>query len=126
MFSRCSIPGMLNDTYQIQNEAHACAINGTIPADDTGLYPYSRCGIYADNTTTSCHPPNNTNIRHCDSWVFDKSQFSTTITGQVGKRSNKYIRAIKKRNSDHLLRRTITSKSHLGIIDWIYMLVNKT
>ncbi|XP_041369552.1 organic cation transporter protein-like [Gigantopelta aegis] len=78
----CKIPGLPNDTYAIQNEAHAKLINMTIPPPSAGEEgPYSQCTIYkAENNTWSdfAEITNTTPQMACTSWVYDTTSFYPT------------------------------------------------
>ncbi|XP_070183259.1 organic cation transporter protein-like [Littorina saxatilis] len=43
---RCAIPGLQNDTWQIQNDLHASLINASTPPGDLDLY--SSCSVYSE------------------------------------------------------------------------------
>ncbi|XP_041369553.1 organic cation transporter protein-like [Gigantopelta aegis] len=79
---RCKIPGLANDTYAIQNEAHAKLINMTIPppsAGEEGLY--SHCTIYKSENNTwrdFTEITNTTPQMACTSWVYDTTWFYPT------------------------------------------------
>ncbi|KAK7503320.1 hypothetical protein BaRGS_00005585 [Batillaria attramentaria] len=72
---RCKIPGLDNDTYAIQNEAHEVLVSETIPVDKDGAY--DDCQMYTDsegtfgNGTYACH-----------AWVYDRSDFVSTVITQ--------------------------------------------
>ncbi|KAK7503322.1 hypothetical protein BaRGS_00005587, partial [Batillaria attramentaria] len=72
---RCKLPGLDNDTYAIQNEAHEALVSETIPVDKDGAY--DDCQMYTDsegtfgNGTYACH-----------AWVYDRSDFVSTIITQ--------------------------------------------
>lgn len=73
---RCAIPGWSNDTYEEQNEQHRKAIDTFIPQQmEDGTLQYSRCYIYANETLG-----NNQTLQKCNSWVYDKSVFQSSIT----------------------------------------------
>nr|KAG5711199.1 hypothetical protein BaRGS_004843 [Batillaria attramentaria] len=73
--SWCKIPGLDNDTYAIQNEAHEVLVSETIPVDKDGAY--DDCQMYTDsegkfgNGTYACH-----------AWVYDRSDFVSTVITQ--------------------------------------------
>ncbi|CAE1310971.1 SLC22A4_5 [Acanthosepion pharaonis] len=72
----CAIPGLTNDTYEVQSEAHAELIKEYIPEDIVDGKPvYSRCHLYLNKSVLG-----NQTLGNCTSWVYDKSVFETTIT----------------------------------------------
>lgn len=75
---RCAIPGMKDDTYEIQGPEHLELINNTIPhyIENDKLH-YDRCHIY--NGTSN----GNESLVSCNSWVFDKSVFTTSVVQQM-------------------------------------------
>ncbi|CAE1142065.1 SLC22A4_5 [Acanthosepion pharaonis] len=86
---RCAIPELANDTYEIQNEAHAELIKEYIPEDLVDGKPvYSSCHLYANKSVLG-----NQTLSNCTSWVYDKSIIQTTITSDI-------------RSQDHHHRRT--------------------
>ena len=91
---RCAIPGLDNDTFNIQSDVHRQLINLTIPAaEDVGYGPYDGCSIYDDvNVTssilylhgnvpgmTSSLRSSNRSSRSCSQWVYDQSEFVDTV-----------------------------------------------
>ncbi|CAE1142058.1 SLC22A4_5 [Acanthosepion pharaonis] len=73
---RCAIPELANDTYEIQNEAHAELIKEYIPEEIVDGKPvYSSCHLYVNKSVLG-----NQTLSNCTSWVYDKSIFQTTIT----------------------------------------------
>nr|KAG5711197.1 hypothetical protein BaRGS_004841 [Batillaria attramentaria] len=50
---RCKIPGLNNDTYAIQNEAHEVMVSETIPVDKDGAY--DDCQMYTDSLRNLLH-----------------------------------------------------------------------
>ncbi|XP_046546409.1 organic cation transporter protein-like [Haliotis rubra] len=76
---RCAIPGMKNDTFQIQSEAHADLINRTMPLDnDNGDLPRSSCFIYSTSENASSRDMN-TVTEPCHKWTYDKSVYQSTV-----------------------------------------------
>lgn len=69
---------MKDDTYEIQGPEHLELINNTIPhyIKNDKLH-YDRCHIY--NGTSN----GNESLVSCNSWVFDKSVFTTSVVQQV-------------------------------------------
>ncbi|XP_046556207.1 organic cation transporter protein-like [Haliotis rubra] len=77
---RCAIPGLANDTYEIQNDFHEQLINSSIPMT-SGYYgdeKYSRCQLYLQTNTSNIPTSNIT--EPCNAWVYDQSQFMSTIS----------------------------------------------
>ena len=80
MFCRCQIPGITNDTWEIQNEYHASLLNSSLPLDDDG--DYDSCSVY-DVTVFDDGVTANRTTRSCNQWVYDQSVFTETIASQV-------------------------------------------
>ena len=82
---RCAVPGLLNDTYSIQNEAHTSLINATIPFDlDKGTY--SRRSRYRFKQNQSSQQPPNTMISEtqpCSRWVYSTDAFVSSIMSEL-------------------------------------------
>ncbi|XP_071115321.1 organic cation transporter protein-like [Haliotis cracherodii] len=82
---RCAIPGVENDTYEVQNKAHEYLINLTIPRLASDNISYSPCTLYAHPSDVPLNSDDNHTTRPsrytetCHSWVYDKSSFDTTI-----------------------------------------------
>ncbi|XP_013390636.1 organic cation transporter protein [Lingula anatina] len=68
---RCAIPGLVNDTFEIQSPWHQCLINQTIPVDENGEYEGClwRSGNYSKNES----------VWPCKDWVYDTSVFPRTF-----------------------------------------------
>ena len=88
---RCAIPGLHNDTYTIQSEAHAALINRTIPVTDGR---WDSCHLLTEDATaardgqdgtTSDMLQSNTSQTQipCSRWVFDHSVFESTVATDV-------------------------------------------
>ncbi|XP_067674927.1 organic cation transporter protein-like [Haliotis asinina] len=77
---RCAIPGLNNDTFQIQNEVHADLINRTIPLalDNQGDQTRSSCFIYSASPNASSRDVN-TDTESCQKWKYDKSVYHSTV-----------------------------------------------
>ncbi|XP_071114900.1 organic cation transporter protein-like [Haliotis cracherodii] len=77
---RCAIPGLKNDTFQIQNEAHADLINRTIPLviDNHGDLTQSSCDIYSMSDNASSLNLS-TITEPCHKWKYDKSVYHSTV-----------------------------------------------
>ena len=77
-FCRCKIPGLDNDTYEVQDYGHEVLINATIPA---GLkFQYDRCHVFATQNGNSSQE-----LVECTEWVYDASLYKHTFTKQVVK-----------------------------------------
>lgn len=73
---RCAIPGLPNDTYEVQSEAHADLIKEYIPeTTKNGEIMYSKCQLFTNKTELG-----NQSLTNCSSWVYDQSIFDSTIT----------------------------------------------
>lgn len=76
---RCAIPGLQNDTYEVQDKNHAELISLHIPQHlQDGQLKYSRCYLYGNETLEG-----NETQHKCNSWVYDKSVFQTSITSDM-------------------------------------------
>ncbi|XP_013421303.1 organic cation transporter protein [Lingula anatina] len=71
---RCQLPGLENDTYEIQGDWHKALIEATIPVTSDG--DYSKCTIWANHTLAYT---GNMSEHKCDSWVYDRSIFTRTF-----------------------------------------------
>ncbi|XP_046560422.1 organic cation transporter protein-like isoform X1 [Haliotis rubra] len=79
---RCAIPGLKNDTYEVQDKGHEYLINLTIPRLASDNVSYLPCKVYTDVTLhrdDNHTRPLNRYTETCHSWVYDKSSFDTTI-----------------------------------------------
>ena len=98
---RCAIPGLVNDTYAVQNDFHQGLINLTIPPaqpnDDDEVY--DKCHIYTTDGYDSYDGViginatsiiNRTTIT-CDRWVYDESVFTSTLAAEVTYKCILYI-----------------------------------
>lgn len=82
-FFRCAIPGLSNDTFEIQNEQHAQLIAEYIPVAADGTL--SSCDIYERKFNRFAEIfGNGTKIISCDRWVYDTSIFVDTVITEVG------------------------------------------
>ncbi|XP_064595129.1 organic cation transporter protein-like [Liolophura sinensis] len=80
---RCAIPGLPNDTYEIQNDFHQWLVNVTIPVKDSRSgSEYAKCEIYNITAWGPGFIHSNETIG-CDRWVFDQSDFLITGTTQM-------------------------------------------
>lgn len=90
---RCAIPGLQNDTYEVQDKNHAELISLHIPQHlQDGQLKYSRCYLYGNETLEG-----NETQHKCNSWVYDKSVFQTSITSDVSQLLNNCSRSILER-----------------------------
>ena len=74
--SRCKIPGLDNDTYEIQDEFHQSLVATAIPPGSDG-HVYDQCRVYTD-----IHR-GNSSIEKCNEWVYDTSVYKNTFAKQV-------------------------------------------
>ncbi|RUS88324.1 hypothetical protein EGW08_003895, partial [Elysia chlorotica] len=82
---RCAVPGLPNDTFNIQNEAHARLINATIPFD-VDKASYSQCSRYKESVNQStAHSTNMTlgETQSCSRWVYSTDVFSSSIISDL-------------------------------------------
>ena len=77
-FFRCAIPGLLNDTYEVQSNEHELLIERFIPKDSSGTW--SSCKINFSRQNSS---ENVTSTRSCDRWVYAKTPFRDTVVTEV-------------------------------------------
>ena len=73
------ITGLINDTFEIQNEHHAKLVSEYIPITAEGSP--SSCHIYERSSNKI---DNSTTIVPCDRWVYDRSVFIDTVITEVG------------------------------------------
>ncbi|WAR08263.1 ORCT-like protein [Mya arenaria] len=83
---RCALPGLGNDTYEVQGQWHKLLINQSIPwetdKDDEGSLVYSSCDRYLTNENTSYNAHNipvKSSTDECDTFVFDQLTFKNTF-----------------------------------------------
>ncbi|KAK3777515.1 hypothetical protein RRG08_044805 [Elysia crispata] len=82
---RCAVPGLLNDTYDIQNEAHARLINASIPWD-SDKDGYSQCSRYKNSVNESAWETTNmTSVPtvSCSRWVYSSDVFASSIISEL-------------------------------------------
>ncbi|CAE1142023.1 SLC22A4_5 [Acanthosepion pharaonis] len=76
---RCAIPDLPNDTYEVQDTDHADLIKAYIPQYiEDGERKYNNCYFYSNETLDS-----NGTMLACNSWVYDKSQYQTSVTSDM-------------------------------------------
>ncbi|XP_048240248.1 organic cation transporter protein-like [Haliotis rufescens] len=77
---RCAVPSLDNDTYAIQGEQHARAVNAAIPIASEGRQLYSSCLVYNVINSTRSGGVQYTNATHlCNRWVYDEATFGSNI-----------------------------------------------
>lgn len=84
---RCQIPGLENDTYEIQGSVHQRLIDAYIPLSKHDNKLYEQCNVYQfDQSQTvfdnDSHPINATQSK-CSSWVYSKKLFDNTFVTKV-------------------------------------------
>ncbi|XP_061167471.1 organic cation transporter protein-like isoform X1 [Saccostrea echinata] len=77
---RCKIPGLENDTWEIQSPEHAHLINITIPPSNLPLFEYDRCHVI--DIRTSGNHSGTSEVKKCNEWVYDSSVFYVTFTSK--------------------------------------------
>ncbi|KAL8581700.1 hypothetical protein ACOMHN_043118 [Nucella lapillus] len=81
---RCHVPGLANDTFSIQNNAHKMMVNRSIPmASVDGDVSYSKWDVYTDRDSQYSNRTLHEARQPCDSWVYDDTDFENTIVTQV-------------------------------------------
>ncbi|CAE1142040.1 SLC22A4_5 [Acanthosepion pharaonis] len=76
---RCAIPDLPNDTYAIQDTDHADLVKAYIPQHmEDGERKYNNCYFYSNETLGG-----NGTMHACNSWVYDKSQYQTSVTSDM-------------------------------------------
>ncbi|XP_076466620.1 organic cation transporter protein-like [Babylonia areolata] len=89
---RCRVPGLDNDTFEIQSEWHRHLVQSSIPSTRTsdGHVTYDKCQVYV-NASTYYHDVSNGSLADvnvteverqtigCESWVYDRSEFESTV-----------------------------------------------
>ena len=73
---RCKIPGLDNDTYEIQNEYHQNLVNVTIPSGSED-HLYDQCHVYLNGLD------GNSSKERCTEWVYDTSVYKNTFAKEV-------------------------------------------
>jgi OCT family organic cation transporter-like MFS transporter 4/5 len=89
VFLRCAIPGVDNDTYAIQNEAHWKLIQELVPYKRNGVHndwTYSECTLYNTSllsTNITDDGESNSTETTCDRWVYDQTVYQSTVISDV-------------------------------------------
>ncbi|XP_064606001.1 organic cation transporter protein-like [Liolophura sinensis] len=92
---RCSIPGLDNDTYEIQDENHQELVDAYIPVKLGKLgEEYQSCSLYNHYNTSVGNWSTVGNLTQdaCYDWVYDKSIFRTTVTEEMGLVCNNIVK----------------------------------
>jgi MFS transporter, OCT family, solute carrier family 22 (organic cation transporter), member 4/5 len=83
---RCKIPFITNDSFEVMNEWHQFEIDKYIPLakEESINNPYDKCFIKVYYYNDSNHNNNNNNnnnftLEKCDSWVYSKKYFNSTL-----------------------------------------------
>ncbi|RUS82901.1 hypothetical protein EGW08_009324, partial [Elysia chlorotica] len=82
---RCAVPGLQNDTYRIQSEAHARLVNATIPFDPA-KGSYSKCTHYKTEVGRfNWETLNMTSLetQSCSRWVYSTDMFASSIVSEL-------------------------------------------
>lgn len=75
-YYRCKLPGIANDTFELQGANHAILINNTIPGSSDKDLTYDKCEMYVNHTGEPTR-------QECSEWVYSTSVFKNTFTKQV-------------------------------------------
>ncbi|GFO38187.1 organic cation transporter protein [Plakobranchus ocellatus] len=89
---RCAVPGLQNDTFRVQDDAHSRWVNAAIPYDaDKGTY--SQCSHYKSNSDLSTwylgqghEQTENVSSREkqkCSRWVYSTDVFASSIISEL-------------------------------------------
>ncbi|XP_046325540.2 organic cation transporter protein-like isoform X2 [Haliotis rufescens] len=81
---RCALPDWDNDTYTIQGEQHARAVNAAIPLSNEVAQLYSSCFINNVINGTRGDVFYTNTSRKCEKWVYATDIFSSTIVTKFG------------------------------------------
>ncbi|KAL8581704.1 hypothetical protein ACOMHN_043122 [Nucella lapillus] len=80
---RCQVPGLANDTFSIQNDAHRMMVNRSVPMTSIdGDVSYAKCDVYKDRDVQHANRTMYDDTEPCDSWVYDDTDFEKTIATQ--------------------------------------------
>ena len=84
-YCRCKLPGVENDTYEVQGNYHQGLINATIPSGYEDQL-YDECHIYEPGEhskyKTGDKPVNGTKVK-CTAWVYDTTVYENTFAKEV-------------------------------------------
>lgn len=82
---RCKIPGLDNDTYEIQGQFHEDLLNKTIPLSADPTLTYDQCRMYDTGNALLdlSRRQSNATLVKCTEWVYDKSVFYETFTSKA-------------------------------------------
>ncbi|KAK7503302.1 hypothetical protein BaRGS_00005567 [Batillaria attramentaria] len=75
---RCSVPGLLNDSYVIQDESHGTLIEEAIPWSREND-KFAQCDMYESWNRTAENVTRQRNTVKCESWVYDESELKSTL-----------------------------------------------
>ena len=85
LYCRCKLPGVENDTYEVQGNYHQTLINATIPPGSED-HLYDECHIYAYEEPTKYKSGdkhvNGTKVK-CTAWVYDTTVYKNTFAKKV-------------------------------------------
>ena len=83
-FSRCAIPGLDNDTFEIQNSQHEILVRKFIPESSNEQHEYDTCHVFTGNNSygNDSRPISASKIA-CSQWVYDETNFKSTFVTQV-------------------------------------------
>ena len=85
LISRCAIPGLLNDTFEIQNDEHQLLVNRFIPESKDDQHKYEQCNVFKKTSSYDVNTsrPINASQYSCSQWVYDKTDFKATFVTKV-------------------------------------------
>ena len=83
--SRCAIPGLLNDTFEIQNDEHQLLVNKFIPDSTDDQHKYDQCNVFSETNSYDVNTsrPINASQYSCNQWVYDNTDFKATFVTKV-------------------------------------------
>jgi hypothetical protein len=107
-----------NDTYDNQGVEHDLYLNRTIPRSAGGMF--EKCLVIANETG------NVTEHRKCDSWVYDRSVFTSTLVSEVnGSCIQKHQLYISNEYSYIKLKRKHIVRSALIVLIYVLVMIYK-
>ncbi|XP_069129266.1 organic cation transporter protein-like isoform X2 [Argopecten irradians] len=83
---RCKIPGLENDSYDIQNYYHQHLIDSYIPPSGDESYEYDQCHIYSIDEEVlfdNLSRPTNVSLIECNEWVYSDAVFKETFSSKL-------------------------------------------